>query len=85
MYNLQERADTLISRLEHNKDAILRTSCCYTIAMAYIATGNNSMIRKLLHTAVSDVNDDVRRAAVTSIGFLLLRYELSSTHKVGRL
>ena len=28
-------------------------------------TGNNNAIRKLLHVAVSDVNDDVRRAAVT--------------------
>ena len=37
----------------------------YTIAMAYAGTGNNKAIRKLLHVAVSDVNDDVRRAAVT--------------------
>ena len=37
----------------------------YTIAMAYCGTGNNKAIRKLLHVAVSDVNDDVRRAAVT--------------------
>ena len=37
----------------------------YTIAMAYAGTGNNKAIRKLLHVAVSDVNDDVRRAAGT--------------------
>lgn len=41
--------------------------------MAYAGTGNNKAIRKLLHVAVSDVNDDVRRAAVTSLGFLLFR------------
>ena len=30
-----------------------------------------SAIRKLLHVAVSDVSDDVRRAAVIALGFLL--------------
>lgn len=39
--------------------------------MAYAGTGNNKAIRRLLHVAVSDVNDDVRRAAVISLGFLL--------------
>merc|ERR1719495_2904520 len=41
--------------------------------MAYCGTGNNSAIRKLLHVAVSDVNDDVRRAAVMGLGFLLFK------------
>ena len=43
----------------------------YAIATAYSGTGNNSAIRRLLHVAVSDVSDDVRRAAVTCIGFVL--------------
>jgi len=30
-------------------------------------------VQKLLHYAVSDVNDDVKRAALTNLGFLLLR------------
>lgn len=41
--------------------------------MAYAGTGNNKAIRRLLHVAVSDVNDDVRRAAVVSLGFILFR------------
>jgi 26S proteasome regulatory subunit N2 len=45
----------------------------YTIAMAYCGTGNNEAIRRLLHVAVSDVNDDVRRAAVEALGFILFR------------
>lgn len=45
----------------------------YTIAMAYCGTGNNKAIKKLLHVAVSDVNDDVRRAAVMGLGFLLFK------------
>jgi len=45
----------------------------YTVAMAYAGTGNNKALRKLLHVAVSDVNDDVRRAAVQALGFVLFR------------
>ena len=44
----------------------------FVIGMAYRGTANNSMIQKLLHFAVSDVSDDVRRAAVINLGFLLL-------------
>merc|ERR1712130_581201 len=73
MYGRLEEADPLIESLTRDKDAILRRSGMYTIAMAYCGTGNNSAIRKLLHVAVSDVNDDVRRAAVTGLGFLLFK------------
>jgi 26S proteasome regulatory subunit N2 len=54
-----------------DKDPILRYGGMYTIATAYSGTGNNSAIRRLLHVAVSDVSDDVRRAAVTCLGFVL--------------
>lgn len=73
MYGRMEEADVLIENLLRDKDAILRRSAMYTIAMAYAGTGNNKAIRRLLHVAVSDVNDDVRRAAVQSLGFLLFR------------
>ena len=73
MYGRLEEADPLIESLIRDKDAILRRSGMYTIAMAYCGTGNNKAIRKLLHVAVSDVNDDVRRAAVTGLGFLLFK------------
>merc|ERR1712073_229387 len=73
MYGRLEEADPLIESLTRDKDAILRRSGMYTIAMAYCGTGNNPAIRKLLHVAVSDVNDDVRRAAVTGLGFLLFK------------
>jgi 26S proteasome regulatory subunit N2 len=45
----------------------------YTIGLAYAGTANNQAIRKLLQVAVSDANDDVRRAAVTCLGFVLFR------------
>lgn len=73
MYGRLEEADTLIESLCRDKDPILRRSGMYTVAMAYCGTGNNKAVRRLLHVAVSDVNDDVRRAAVTALGFLLFR------------
>ncbi|XP_075237027.1 regulatory particle non-ATPase 2 [Lycorma delicatula] len=73
MYGRLEEADPLIESLCQDKDPILRRSGMYTITMAYCGTGSNLAIRKLLHVAVSDVNDDVRRAAVTGLGFLLFR------------
>lgn len=72
-YGKEETADTMIDTLMSDKDAILRYGGVYTVALAYAGTGNNKAIRRLLHVAVSDVNDDVRRAAVTSLGFLLFR------------
>lgn len=73
MYGKQEEADSLIDTLMSDQDPILRYGGIHTIAMAYAGTGANSAIRRLLHVAVSDVNDDVRRAAVTSLGFILFR------------
>ena len=63
----------------------------HMIALAYAGTNDNKAIRKsdlplldlfahssrLLHVGVSDVNDDVRRAAITALGFLLFRYVAS--------
>lgn len=73
MYGRLEDADALIDALCNEKDSILRRAGMYTIAMAYCGTGSNTALRKLLHVAVSDVKDDVRRAAVTSLGFLLFK------------
>ncbi|CAG8444505.1 8265_t:CDS:10 [Diversispora eburnea] len=73
MYGKEEAADVLVDQLASDKDPILRYGGIYTVAMAYCGTGNNKAIRRLLHVAVSDVNDDVRRAAVTALGFILFR------------
>lgn len=73
MYARMEEADALIESLMQDKDPNLRQSGMYTVAMAYCGTGNNKAIKRLLHVAVSDVSDDVRRAAVMSLGFLLFR------------
>jgi len=73
MYGREEGADTLIEQLLMDKDPILRYGAMYTIGLAYCGTANNNAIKRLLHVAVSDVSDDVRRAAVTCLGFLLFR------------
>eukprot|EP00954_Amorphochlora_amoebiformis_P010347 808389-Amorphochlora_amoeboformis.AAC.1 len=70
-YGREELADPLIEQLSMDKDPILRYGGMNTIALAYVGTSNNKVIRKLLHVAVSDVSDDVRRAAVTALGFVL--------------
>lgn len=73
MYGREEGADTMIEQLCLEKDPILRYGAMYMIGLAYVATANNYALKKLLHFAVSDVSNDVRRAAVTNIGFLMLK------------
>ncbi|KAJ2437046.1 proteasome regulatory particle base subunit, partial [Coemansia sp. RSA 2424] len=73
MFGCKQEADPLIERLLDEEDPLLRLGAVHAITMAYCGTGDNGAIRKLLHLAVSDVKDDVRRAAVTGLGFVLLR------------
>lgn len=73
MYNRQEGADELINGLLDDADPTLRYGGIFTVALAYCGTSSNKAVRKLLHVAVSDVSDDVRRAAVMSLGFVLFR------------
>lgn len=73
MFGRQEGADELIEGLLNEADPSLRYGGIMTVAMAYCGTGSNKAVRKLLHVAVSDVNDDVRRIAVMSLGFILFR------------
>ncbi|XRM47542.1 proteasome regulatory particle base subunit [Aspergillus tubingensis] len=73
MYGRQEAADELINGLLGDPDPALRYGGIMTIALAYCGSSSNKAVRKLLHVAVSDVNDDVRRIAVLSLGFILFR------------
>ncbi|MCJ1353630.1 MAG: proteasome regulatory particle base subunit [Icmadophila ericetorum] len=73
MYGRQEGADELVNGLLDDPDPILRYGGIQTLALAYCGTSSNKAIRKLLHVAVSDVSDDVRRIAVMSLGFILFR------------
>ena len=73
MYARQEAADDLITGLLDDPDPVLRYGGVWTIALAYCGTSSNKAVRRLLHVAVSDVNDDVRRTAVMSLGFILFK------------
>jgi 26S proteasome regulatory subunit N2 len=73
VFGKEEQADTLIEQMIRSKDSIVRYGAMYAIGSAYAGTSNNDAVQKLLHSAVSDVNDDVKRAALTNLGFLLLR------------
>ncbi|KZV92476.1 26S proteasome regulatory complex, non-ATPase subcomplex, Rpn2/Psmd1 subunit [Exidia glandulosa HHB12029] len=72
-YGRQEEADGVIQSLLSEKDGLLRYGGVYTLALAYAGTSDNNAIRKLLHIAVSDTSDDVRRAAVTCLAFVLFK------------
>jgi len=72
MYGQEEVAQDLIEKLCGEKDSLLRYGGMFMVGLAYAGTANNEAIRRLLRVAVSDVNNDVRRAAVTNLGFVLL-------------
>lgn len=73
MYARGESADELINGLLEDPDPTLRYGGIMTIALAYCGSSSNKAVRRLLHVAVSDVSDDVRRVAVMSLGFVLFR------------
>lgn len=85
MYGKEEQADTLIEQMTSSKDVIVRYGAMYAIGAAYVGTANNHAVQKLLHFAVSDVHDDVKRAALTNLGFLLLRKPKSVPESVRHL
>jgi 26S proteasome regulatory subunit N2 len=70
-YGREEEADALVETLSRDADPILRYGGAFAAGLAYRGTANNAAIRRLLHSAVSDVSDDVRRAAVLNLGFVL--------------
>merc|ERR1712151_1058227 len=72
-YGQEESADAQIDEMRCDRDPILRYGAQYALAMAYCGTGSNKAVRILLHTAVSDVSDDVRMAAVLALPFVLYR------------
>ena len=81
VYGKEDSADLLIEQLLRDRDSIIRYGAMFAIAMAYCGTSDNNAVKKLLHVAVSDVSDDVRRAAVMCIGFVMFK----SAHVVPKL
>jgi 26S proteasome regulatory subunit N2 len=72
-FGQEEGADAMIEDMRHDRDPVMRYGAMYALALAYCGTGSNKAIRILLHTAVSDVSDDVRMAAVIGLAFVLFK------------
>jgi 26S proteasome regulatory subunit N2 len=72
-YGQEDQSDSLIEQLCRDKDHLIRYGGVFTIGSAYVGTANNAAVRRLLHIAVSDVSNDVRRAAVTCLGLVMIR------------
>jgi len=68
----QSAADEWIDKLlAEDTRPQLRVGGCYSIGLAYAGQNDSGALKKLLHFAVSDVDDNVRTAAVMNIGLLL--------------
>jgi len=72
-FGQEENADAAIEEMRSDRDPVMRYGAQYALALAYCGTGSNKAIRILLHTAVSDVSDDVRMAAVIGLAFVLYK------------
>lgn len=73
MYGKEEMAETLIEQMSRSKDSIVRYGAMYAIGAAYAGTASQDALKKLLDFAVSDVSDDVKRAAITNLGFIFIK------------
>lgn len=73
MYGLQDESESLVQQLLSSRIPLLRESAAWVTSLAYVGTASNVALQRLLHIAVSDVNSDVRRAAIIGIGFVLSR------------
>ncbi len=73
MLGREDEAVPLIDELLAHADPWVRLGGVFTIGTAYSGTANAKAIERLLEIAVRDVSDDVRRNAVTMIGFLTFK------------
>ncbi|EDO06119.2 putative rpn2_yeast 26S proteasome regulatory subunit rpn2 [Babesia bovis T2Bo] len=71
LYRLEKDADSMIAKMTKDNDPVVRYGGMFAYAMAYCGTGSSKVVKALLYASVSDVSDDVRRAAVISLGFVL--------------
>jgi 26S proteasome regulatory subunit N2 len=72
-YGREDEASAMINLLVRDKDHLLRYGGVFCVGLAYVGTANNQALQRLLHVAVSDVSNDVRRAAVICLGLVMLR------------
>ena len=73
MYGKGSEANAVIDKMLSSRRPLMREAAAWVISLANIGNASNEALQKLLHIAVSDVNDNVRRAAVIGVGFVLSR------------
>lgn len=78
----EEEANPLIEKMCKDKDSIIRYGAMYCIGMAYAGTGNSEAFKRLIKFSVSDVNDDVRRAALINVGFIHFKNPVALIEKL---
>lgn len=71
-YGREEAAEGAIEAMTGDLDPIIRQGGMMALGLAYRGTSNNGAVARLLHHAVSDVSNDVRRTAVMCLGFVLM-------------
>ncbi|OII73307.1 proteasome cyclosome repeat family protein [Cryptosporidium andersoni] len=71
MYQKEEEANDLYFQLNSDNEHFIRYGSLYVLGLAYCGTGNEFALEKLLHSCVSELSDDNRRAAVFALGLVL--------------
>lgn len=69
----EDEALPLAEELLESGDPWVRLGGCFVLGLAYAGTENAKTIEKLLSVTVKDMSDDVRRTAVTMVGFLTFK------------
>eukprot|EP01062_Namystynia_karyoxenos_P019298 TRINITY_DN1724_c0_g1_i3.p1 TRINITY_DN1724_c0_g1~~TRINITY_DN1724_c0_g1_i3.p1 ORF type:complete len:1120 (+),score=514.38 TRINITY_DN1724_c0_g1_i3:98-3361(+) len=72
-YGREAHADILVDEMLNSKEPWLRLGGVQVIGMAYAGTGNRAALERLLTCSVQDTSDDVRRGAITNIGFVAFK------------
>ena len=80
-----EDSDPEVDAMRADRDPVVRYGAQYALALAYVGTSSKKAVRALLHAAVSDVDDDVRAAAVLGLAFVLCRTPWRVPELVGLL
>ena len=72
-YGQEDSADAVIEEMRSDRDPVIRYGSQYVIALAYCGTGSKKSVRILIHTAVSDVSNDVCMAGVIGLVYVLYK------------
>ena len=73
LLGIEQEALPTIHELLSSSDAAFRYGAMFAIGMAFAGTGSDVALQMLLHAAVTDSDDNVRRSAAAMLGLVLCR------------